>query len=322
MSDTSGGTAGSVRGGPVVVTGANGFVGSFVCRALAAHEVEVRALVRREGTAPTGPGITEHVGEFDDPDVASRIVDGAAAVVTTVAPMGEDQQTQHEVSVEGTRRLATAARDAGVARLVHVSTAAVYDRSPGVGDVDESGSLVDDDAGAYAVTKRDADAALAGVDGITRVLVRPPAILGPGPTSVWNTLRPAEVRDDPGSVTPNPDKTLAWVHVVDLARFLADVAVGAMSAGDDPGRGPVTDEAVAVNVAAPGATWRDWLSTVADAVGVEPMWSDEPAWTGQIVNARARAWGWAPTVDLPTALAELHAGLAAPRAERVDPDPA
>lgn len=320
MSGASAGTAEQVRRGPVVVTGANGFVGSFVCRALAVHQVEVRALVRRSGTAPTGPGITEHVGEFDDAGVAAAVVDDAAAVVTTVAPMGSDQQTQHEVSVVGTHRLATAARDAGVQRLVHVSTAAVYDRSPDVGDVDESATLVDDDAGAYPVTKRDADRALAEVDGITRVLVRPPAILGPGPTSVWNTLRPSAVRDDPQAVTPNPDKTLAWVHVVDLARFLADVAVGAVAAGADPDMGPVTNGVVAVNLAAPGATWRDWLTTVADAVGVEPSWSDEPAWTGQVVTDRARAWGWRPTIDLSTAMAELHAGLAEPRAERVDPD--
>jgi len=321
VSDPTTGTA-APRRGPVVVTGANGFVGSFVCRALAVHEVKVRALVRRAGTAPTGHGITEYVGAFDDPDVAATVVDGAAAVVTTVAPMGEDRQTQHEVSVEGTHRLATAARDVGVDRLVHVSTAAVYDRSPGVGDIDESAALVDDDAGAYAVTKRDADAALATVDGITRVLVRPPAILGPGPTSVWNTLRPDAVRDDPASVAPNPDQTLAWVHVVDLARFLADVAVGAVPVGTDPATGPVVDGVVAVNVAAPGATWRDWLSTVADALDVEPWWSDEPAWTGQVVVDRATAWGWTPTVDLATAMSELHAGLVEPRAERVDPDPA
>ena len=75
-----------------------------------------------------------------------------------------------------------------------MSTAAVYDRSPGVGDVDETSALVGDAAGDYAVTKRNADAALGDVDGITRVLLRPPAILGPGESSMWNSLRPAEMR--------------------------------------------------------------------------------------------------------------------------------
>ena len=39
------------------------------------------------------------------------------------------------------------------------------------------------------------DAALAQVGGLTTVLVRPPAIMGAGDTSVWNTLRPQEIRD-------------------------------------------------------------------------------------------------------------------------------
>lgn len=303
--------------GPVVVTGANGFVGSHVCRDLAARGVDVVAVVRRAGTAPTADTITEHVGDFDDPDVAATVVDGAAALVTTVAPMGADHATQHEVSVDGTLRIAVAARDAGVARLVHVSTAAVYDRSPDVGDVDETSALVGDDAGAYSVTKRDADAALAEVDGITRILVRPPAILGPGETSVWNTLRPQAVREDPEGTAPNPDKTLAWIHVTDLAALLADLAVGAIPAIEphadaalDPDAGPLAGGMTVVNCAAPDLTWRDWATAVADGLGIEPHWSDEPAWTGHLAADRARAWGWQPDVDGAAAMAELREGLA------------
>ncbi len=302
----------------VVVTGANGFVGSHLCLVLAgrAEAVRVRALVRRPGTAPTGPGIEEVVGDFDDPDVAAAVVDGASALVTTVAPMGADHATQHEVSVEGTRRIAVAAAAAGVARHVHVSTAAVYDRRPGTGDVDESSALVDDDAGAYPVTKRDADAALAALDGTTRVLVRPPAILGPGETSVWNTLRPEHLRDHPEDAVATHTRSLAWVHVTDLARFLADLATGEVATADDPDVGPVDGSTTVVNLAAPGATWEDWLGTVAEAVGIEPTWTDDPGWTGQVVADRARAWGWTPAVDLASALAEVRAGLVAPDARR------
>ena len=293
----------------VVVTGANGLVGARTCAALAERGATVRAVVRRAGRAPALPGVEEWVGEFADPELAARVVAGADAVVTTVHPMGSDRATQHRTAVEGTPVLARAARDAGVDRLVHVSTGAVYDRSPGVGDVDEDSPLVGDDADDYAVTKRDTDAALAEVDGLTRVIVRPPAILGPGESSVWNSLRPAAMRDDEGARHAVPAQTFAWVHVDDLASLIADVASGAVAAGDDPARGPVAGGCTVVNVAAGPATLGDYVTTVTTALGVEPVWDDRPAWTGQILAGRAAGWGWRPRVDLARALGEIDAGL-------------
>lgn len=293
----------------VVVTGANGLVGSRVCAALAERGATVRAVVRRPGTAPALDGVVEQVGEFHDPDLAADVVRDAYAVVTTVHPMGTDRETQHRIGVEGTPVLARAARDAGVSRLVHVSTAGVYDRSPGVGDVDETAALVTDSAGVYAVTKRDTDAALARVDGLTRVILRPPAILGPGETSIWNTLRPAEVRDDEQARHAIPGQTFAWVHVDDLAALIADVASGRVASSSDPDQGPVEGGCTVVNVAAAPATARDYYGTVAAAVGVVPAWDDAPAWTGRIVAGRAHGWGWTPRVDLATALQEVQDGL-------------
>jgi len=293
----------------VVVTGANGLVGYRSIQVLVDRGARVRAVVRRSGTAPVLPGVEEHVGDFFDPQLAAAVVEGADAVVTTVHPMGTDRDTQQRIAVEGTPVLGRAAGDAGVDRLVHISTAGVYDRSPGVGDVDESSALVGDDADAYGVTKRDTDAALAHVDGITRVLLRPPAILGAGETSVWNSLRPASMRDDETERHANPQQTFAWVHVDDLASLVADLATGAITATADPDKGPVEDACTVVNVAAGPATARDYYGTVTRALGVEPVWEDGPAWTGRIMAGRAHSWGWSPGVDLVQALEELEKGI-------------
>ncbi|PWW24171.1 nucleoside-diphosphate-sugar epimerase [Geodermatophilus normandii] len=295
----------------VVVTGANGLVGAAVCRALVERSARVRAVVRRAGSAPALHGVTEHVGDFADEDLARAVTRGADAVVTTVHPMGSSREVQHRVGVEGTPVLARAARDAGVARLVHLSTAGVYDRSAGVGDVAEDGALLPEGSGDYPDTKNATDAALAQVGGLTTVLVRPPAILGAGDTSVWNTLRPQEVRD--GERRVNPAKSWPWVHVDDLAVLVADVATGAVATADDPERGPVPGSTTPVNVAGEPATWRDYLGTVTDALGVAPEWTDEPVWTGQLRTDRARGWGWAPRVSLAQALDELRRGLTAGR---------
>ncbi len=295
----------------VVVTGANGLVGAATCAALVERGASVRAVVRRAGTAPSLPGVEERVGDFFDPDLAAAVVDGADAVLTTVHPMGTDRENQHRVAVEGTPVLARAARDAGVRLLVHVSTAAVYDRASGSRDVDESSALVPDDAGDYAVTKRDADLALAGIEGITRVLVRPPAILGPGETSIWNSLRPAAIREDEQQRHAVPDQSFAWVHLDDLAALLADVASGRVETSDDPDRGPVEGACTAVDVAAGPATARDYYEAVTGAVGVEPVWDEGTAWTGRILARRAHGWGWTPSVGLDVALAQIVEGLRA-----------
>jgi len=292
----------------VVVTGANGLVGTAVCHALIEHSAQVRAVVRRAGSAPRFEGVTEHVGDFADPEFAREVTEGADAVVTTVHPMDSPREVQHQVAVEGTPVIARAARDAGVARLVHVSTAGVYDRTTGVGDVAEDGPLRPEGSGDYPDTKNATDAALAQVEGLTTVLVRPPAIMGAGETSVWNTLRPREVRD--GERSANPAMTWGWVHVHDLATFIADVAAGAVATvDDDPEQGPVAGGTTPVLVVGGPATWRDYLGTVCDALGVEPEWTDEPVWTGQLLADRARRWGWAPRVSLDETLSELRQGL-------------
>ena len=293
----------------VVVTGANGLVGSRLCAALVERGASVRAVVRRAGTAPAVPGVTEQVGDFTDAGFAAPVLAGADAAVTTVHPMGSDGAVQRRIGVEGTTRFAEAAAAAGVERFLHVSTAAVYDRPPGAGYVDESSPLVGDDAGDYAVTKRDADLALEAVDGLTRVLLRPPAILGTAESSIWNAVRPAAIRSDEAARHAVPDQSFAWVHVDDLVALAADVATAAVAVSTDPASGPVAGACTPVNVAAGPATVRDYHETVTRAVGVTPVWDDTEAWTGRILADRAHGWGWTPAVGLAEALDEIARGL-------------
>lgn len=294
----------------VVVTGANGLVGSHAVAALSERGATVRAVVRRSGAAPQLTGVEEHVGEFGDPAFAAQVVAGTDVLVTTVHPLGGDRDEQRRTGLDGTLVIVEAARDAGVPLVVHVSTAGVYDRSPGTGDVTEDSALVSDDSPDYGVIKRNIDAALERLGGTTRVLVRPPAILGPGESSVWNTLQPAAVARDESRRHSIADQTFPWVHADDLAAIIADLATGAIPVRDDVSAGPVIGGCTPVNVASSdAATQSDYLGAITDTLGLEATWDDEPAWTGQVRADRARGWGWSPQVSLDEALAELRAGL-------------
>ena len=294
--------------GPVVVTGANGFVGSHVCRALVDRGAGVRALVRRAGTAPDLDGVEEVVGDFTDAAFAGQACAGASAVVHTVHPMGDEDGLQAK-SVAWSRALAEAARDASVPLFVHVSTTSVYEREGDTGDVDELSPLVDDDANEYSVTKRDTDQALGEVDGITRVLVRPTAILGAGESSIWNTLRPEDMRTDESARTDDPERTFGWVHVTDLADLIADIATGSIALNADSSAGPVPAMATPVNAVSGNVRLGEYIAPVCAAVGVEPVWQERNAFRAHLLAERARAWGWSPKVTFEEAMSEVVAGL-------------
>jgi len=141
------------------------------------------------------------------------------------------------------------------------------------------------------------------------VLLRPAAILGPGPTSIWNTLRPAAMRDDEQTRRTVADQTFPWVHLADLASLAADLTSGRVPDAADPANGPVPHACIPLNVAAARATQRDYFEVVTGALGVDPVWEEAPSWTGRLLTDRAHGWGWIPTVDLAQALAEIVAGL-------------
>ena len=250
------------------------------------------------------------VGDFADPELAASVVSGASSVVTTVHPMGSDRATQQRIGVEGTLVVARAAVSAGIGRLIHISTAAVYDRSPRSATSTRRrpwSATTPATTRSPSATPTWRSPAWTASRGCSCVPGHPRA----GPTSVWNTLRPAAMREDEQARSAIADATFPWVHVADLASLAADLASGRIPNAADPASGPVADACIPLNVAAAPATQRDYYEVVTGALGVDPVWEEAPAWTGRILADRARGWGWAPTVDLAQASHEIAAGLRA-----------
>ena len=122
----------------ILVTGANGFVGSHMVPALLHAGYRVVALVRdddggaqvtRRLPAPERAAVEIRHGDVTRPDTLPAALDGADAVVhlAAIARDWDGGQTLRLVNAEGTRNVVAAMRAAGVERLVHLGALGVTD---------------------------------------------------------------------------------------------------------------------------------------------------------------------------------------------------
>ncbi len=111
---------------PVLVTGATGFLGSRVTPLLLEREAPVRALTRSAAPDPPLPPEVEVVtGDLESPESVAAALSGVRQVFHLAGRVSrdpDDAEALRRVHVDGTRRLAAAAREAGVRRIVLVST--------------------------------------------------------------------------------------------------------------------------------------------------------------------------------------------------------
>lgn len=131
----------SLDGQHVLVTGAGGFIGSHLVEALVASGARVRALCRYTSRNERGaldaldPEIAKSVevtlGDVRDVESVAEAVSGVSAVFHLAAQIAVPYSFRNprdfvETNVGGTLNVALAARDAGVERVVHMSTSEVY----------------------------------------------------------------------------------------------------------------------------------------------------------------------------------------------------
>lgn len=169
----------------VLATGASGFLGRAVVGALLEAGHTVRTLQRR----PSGvAGADDRLGSVTDPDAVASALSGMDGVVHLAAKvsLAGDPADFRAVNVEGTRTLLDAAADAGVARIVHVSSPSVAHAGHALAGVGAEPADPSAAHGEYARTKAEAEllALSRAADRTALVAIRPHLVWGPGDTQL------------------------------------------------------------------------------------------------------------------------------------------
>ncbi|MGW4130912.1 NAD-dependent epimerase/dehydratase family protein [Amycolatopsis japonica] len=212
----------------VAVTGATGFLGAHVVDLLLRDaKTTVVALGRSlPKWARLAHGDSDRL-EFLRPDIldAGVLADalrGCDVVVHTVYGSDNDRARRWSVSVDGTKAVLTAARKAGVRRMVHVSSMSVYDSSAAT-TLTEDSALIAAEPGnlSYAQQKLAAEQLVLETTGdpLEVVCVQPTVVYGPG-GPLW-TVRPLRtLREDNDCLPSGAGGVCNAVHVHDVAEAI------------------------------------------------------------------------------------------------------
>lgn len=185
----------------VLITGATGFVGQAVIRALRTRAHQLSGTTRngdlRAGPEGTPLYVIPEIGPEIGPEIDwHRAVSRAEVVVHLLArthATGDRGQrgldAYRRVNVDGTRRLAEAAAAAGAHHFLFMSSVKAAGERSGPEGLTEAHTAAPEDA--YGATKLEAEQALAGISaesGLAVTILRPPLIFGPHVRGNFRTL--------------------------------------------------------------------------------------------------------------------------------------
>lgn len=233
----------------VLVTGATGLIGCHTTARLAAAGHSVRALVRDRGKLERvleaiggRDGVEAHEGDLDDPASIERAASECDALLHCAGLFSHeigDAELLQRTNVEGTRHALSAARRAGVAHSVYVSSALAL--FPPVGPVQRADDPVTQPRTMYARTKAEAERSVRALcaKGAAISIVYPASVHGPhdptlggGPRMIADALRARRILVTEGG--------LCYTDVRDLA----DLLVARLESSDPPERLMATAEFV------------------------------------------------------------------------------
>jgi dihydroflavonol-4-reductase len=170
-----------------MVTGANGFIGSNLCRELLNQKYQVRALVRNTGDLRSLDGVPVEMMKINSLDVhtlssAARNCDVMFHTAAVYSYYGHSEAQLNQIAVDGTRNALRAAKESKVSRVVLTSSSVVFGSEVKTIARNEGQTIGDEYAPPYfhsKVKQEKAAVDLARELGIDLLIVNPTVTVGP-----------------------------------------------------------------------------------------------------------------------------------------------
>lgn len=218
----------------VLVTGANGFVGSRLCRMFLKDGWRVAAAVRKSSDLSLLGDLDVELryGEITKPETLGPVVAGVDYAVHNAGIVkAKRAETFFAVNEGGTRAVfdALLQENPGVKKVVYISSLAAagpsVDGRP-VTEEDEPHPVT-----TYGKSKLAGErAALSYADRLPVVSLRPPGIYGPGDKEIFAFFQAIDRRLRP--VVGDPSRKIQLVHVDDLCRAVLVALIGGSRSGE------------------------------------------------------------------------------------------
>lgn len=207
-----------LQGRRVAVTGAAGFIGSAVCRLLAAAGASVVGIevVPEHEERLRAAGVEPRIADVSNRSSIAKALEDAELVVHTAACVREwgTMEEFMRVNVEGTANVLDAAESAGAERVVHVSSVVVYGYED---ERHQDESAFRRNVGVPYIDTKSASDGIAARRGA--VTVRPGDVYGPG-SMPW-LVRPVELMASRQLLLPGRgDGTMLPAYIDGLAESI------------------------------------------------------------------------------------------------------
>ena len=177
----------------VAVTGATGFLGAALCRALVGAGHEVVALLRpnSDQTRIADLTLTKRWADVTDSATLAPAIAGCDWLVHAAGRLGAfgiSEEAYHQLHVEGTRNVLVAAQAANVQRVLYVSSPGVLGSTDGAA-LEESAEY--NPTNRYERSKAEAEKVAREFteNGLLVIIVRPEFVYGPGDTHVLDLFK-------------------------------------------------------------------------------------------------------------------------------------